>query len=87
MFCEDNTAEYATCFEYYIKREFDRNIKWITSKANSDDIAKGKYLLIFDVKSRIPEDFKFTLVKLGLAGTLIGFLEKKSRKIIKQFHT
>nr|XP_022295938.1 uncharacterized protein LOC111105825 isoform X2 [Crassostrea virginica] len=72
VFCEDNAAEYAKCFEYYIKREFDRSVEWHTPGANADDIAKGKYLLIFDVKNRMPEDYRFTLVKLGLTGRTLG---------------
>ena len=78
MLCEDNAAEYAKCFEYYIKREFNRNVEWFSPRANVDDIAEGKYLLIFDVKTRIPEDYKFSLENLGLAGKLIRSLEKKS---------
>nr|XP_022295939.1 uncharacterized protein LOC111105825 isoform X3 [Crassostrea virginica] len=44
VFCEDNAAEYAKCFEYYIKREFDRSVEWHTPGANADDIAKGRTL-------------------------------------------
>ena len=59
-------ADYTKCFEYFIKREFNRRIKWVTSEGNS--LAKGKYLLLFDVKTRIPEDFQFNLKKIGLEG-------------------
>ena len=76
--CGDINADYTKCFEYFIMREFGRRIEWVTSWENSCKTAEDKYLLLFDVKTRIPEDYQFTLQKIGFEGKTSIFFYKRS---------
>ena len=78
MICIDNdTAEtgvgYKTCFERFIRLNLGYTIKWIGKKSELNP--KEKFLLLLEVKTRIPEDLQSALEKLDLRGTCKTFLE------------
>lgn len=64
------SADYKDAFEFFAKTEMNLNIKWATTKKGA-----GKYLLLCNVVTRIPEDINHVLHKLSLKGkTTLFFL-------------
>lgn len=59
----DGTENLKTAFKYFIERETNYKVKWVTRWTHS-----GKYLLLCYVESRIPEDVMCALQRLGLHG-------------------
>lgn len=66
--CTDTDAEFAKCFESFIEREIPCNIEWIPHGTILTE--ENKYLLLVEVKSRIPEDSQLVLSNFQTNGMI-----------------
>lgn len=63
VLCTENTAGYKDAFKKFAQKKIGLNIQWL-SRQEED----GKYLLLCNVITRIPEDVKWVLNQLDLDG-------------------
>lgn len=60
MLCADNKADYVDHFKAFIKRKFNRNVD-VLDHGKKLDFTKEMYLLVANVRTRIPEDVQMIL--------------------------
>lgn len=66
MLCEDFRADYSIAFKYLAETELKFSVKWISTTPKKD-----KYILLFKVDTRIPEDMRRVIQKLDIKGETI----------------
>lgn len=80
VLCADTNSHYQTCFERFIAQELNCKVKWIGKnkigeiRKHPQKIAMEKFILLIDVKGRIPETLKNALQILGLEGRTLSIL-------------
>lgn len=67
MLCLDTDEFYMREFEDFMKLNLNSKISWIPHEEQVN-LNEGKYLLLVDVRTRIPEDVEFTLNRYGHQG-------------------
>lgn len=65
VLCADKTANYKDAFKTFAHKKLDLNIQWCNSQEEC-----GKYLLLCNVITRIPEDIDWVLKELDLDGKI-----------------
>lgn len=65
VLCADGTGWYKNVFEKFAKKKLNLNVQWLNRQEQS-----GKYLMVFNVLTRIPEDIQWVLSKLDLEGNI-----------------
>lgn len=63
VLCADGRAYYKYIFEKFVKRKLNINILWLDRQEQS-----GRYIMLCDVLTRIPEDIQWALNRLDLGG-------------------
>lgn len=67
VLCEDKGADYGSAFKYFAETEMKFKVNWISKVPKCD-----KYILLFKVETRIPEDVRRVIKKLGIKGERLG---------------
>lgn len=62
--CEDRFADYSIAFQNFAEAELKYEVKWESKPPN------GKYILLFKIESRIPEDMRRATEKLNNKGEI-----------------
>lgn len=74
VLCADRKAHYKNCFERFIMEESNCKVEWIGKKQvenigkKPQKSAKDKFILLINVKRRIPETIDYDLNVLGFEG-------------------
>lgn len=63
VLCTAGDHDYKAAFEFFIERNLQRKLKWINNKTGR---LKGKYVLLCDLKNRLPEEVDGVLFDLGI---------------------
>lgn len=63
VLCEDREADYSIAFRNFAETDLSYNVVYVSSPPKTN-----KYILLFKVKSRIPEDLQHVLQKLYSKG-------------------
>lgn len=63
VLCVENTAGYKDAFKKFAPKKIGLNIQWLSRQEKS-----GKYLLLCNIITRIPEDVEWVLNQLDLNG-------------------
>lgn len=67
VLCEDSRADYSIAFKYFAETKLKYSVKWISTAPKRD-----KYILLFKVDTRIPEDIRRVIQKLNIKGERLG---------------
>lgn len=70
MLCTAGMAEYKNAFQSFAKNELQWEVKWVSS--NTEMKLGSKYLLLFNVVTRIPDDLDSCLKDLRIEGKIQG---------------
>lgn len=66
VLCVHGSEDYIKAFKSFIKKNFAVNVEWVTRRPEN-----GKYLVLCNVISRIPEDIKWVFDSLDIKGNTI----------------
>lgn len=62
--CEDRNADYSIAFQNFAEADLKYEVKWESKPPND------KYILLFNIESRIPEDVRRAVEKLNIKGEI-----------------
>lgn len=65
VLCVHGSEDYVKAFKSFIKKNFAHNVEMKTKRPQN-----GKYLVLCDVVSRIPEDIKWVFESLDIEGKI-----------------
>lgn len=67
VLCLDTKEVYTRQFTDFMEKDLKRKISWVPHDGK-EIFTEGKYLLLVDVRTRVPEDVEFTLNRYGHQG-------------------
>ena len=85
VLCAEPDAHYKSCFESFIMEDSNCKVEWIGTKQIDmiekypQKSAKGKFILLINVKRRIPETINYDLKILGIEGRTLSILTERDR--------
>lgn len=68
VLCEDRFADYSIAFQNFAEAELEYEVKWESKPPND------KYILLFKIESRIPEDMRRATDKLNIKGKIKRYI-------------
>lgn len=75
--CEDRYADYSIAFQNFAEADLKYEVKWESKPPND------KYILLFEIESRIPEDVRRAVDKLNIKGEI----KKNKTLVIGMIHS
>lgn len=75
--CEDRYADYSIAFQNFAEADLKYEVKWELKPPND------KYILLFEIESRIPEDVRRAIDKLNIKGEI----RKNKTLVIGMIHS
>lgn len=64
VLCTAGDEDFKTAFEFFIANNLNQKLKWINNK--TEFTPKGKYVLLCDLKNRLPGDIQRVLLELDI---------------------
>lgn len=82
MLCLHTDVVYTRHFERFMKTNLNSKISWIPHD-EKENLNEGKYLLLIDVKTRVPEDVESTLNRYKHQGKKFT---STALKLVRRYH-
>lgn len=80
VLCTAGDEDFKTAFEFFIANNLNQKLKWINNK--TEFTPKGKYVLLCDLKNRLPGDIQRVLLELDITSKFAMRLSIRFRKAV-----